>query len=69
MRGTDKDETVVKYSVLKATLTPALSRPRARGQVSSLSPRERVRVRDASLIEEIEREKAMIVRERGERYG
>lgn len=55
--------------IAKDALTPALSRPRARGRVSSLSPRERVRVRVASLIEEIEREKAMIVRERGRVYG
>ena len=61
----------------KDTLTPTLSRPRARGQVlvkkirsaDSLSLWERVRVRAASLIEEIEREKEMFVKERGERYG
>jgi predicted nuclease of restriction endonuclease-like (RecB) superfamily len=54
---TDKDETVVKYSVLKENKQLFASKYKL------YLPTEK------ELIEEIEREKAMIVRERGERYG
>jgi predicted nuclease of restriction endonuclease-like (RecB) superfamily len=54
---TDKDETVVKYSVLKENKQLFASKYKL------YLPSEQ------ELIEEIEREKAMIVRERGERYG
>jgi len=73
-------ERQIESCIDKDALTPTLSRPRARGQVrgtslyatppsDSLSLWERVRVRVASLIEDIEREKAMIVREREAVYG
>ena len=54
---TDKDETVVKYSVLKENKQLFASKYKL------YLPSEQ------ELIEEIEREKAMIVREQGERYG
>ncbi|HAL56636.1 MAG TPA: DUF1016 domain-containing protein [Bacteroidetes bacterium] len=54
---TDKDETVVKYSVLKENKQLFASKYKL------YLPTEQ------ELIEEIEREKAMIVRERGEMYG
>ena len=54
---TDKDETVVKYSVLKENKQLFASKYKL-----YLPSAE-------ELIEEIEREKAMIVRERGARYG
>jgi len=54
---TDNDETVVKYSVLKENKQLFASKYKL------YLPTEQ------ELIEEIEREKAMIVRERGERYG
>lgn len=54
---TDKDETVVKYSVLKENKQLFASKYKL------YLPTEK------ELIEEIEREKAMIVRERGERYS
>ena len=54
---TDKDETVVKYSVLKENKQLFASKYKL------YLPTE------DELIEEIEREKEMIVRERGERYG
>lgn len=54
---TDKDETVVKYSVLKENKQLFASKYKL------YLPSEQ------ELIEEIEREKAMIVRERGVRYG
>ncbi len=54
---TDKDETVVKYSVLKENKQLFASKYKL------YLPSEQ------ELIEEIEREKAMIVRERGEYYG
>jgi len=54
---TEKDETVVKYSVLKENKRLFASKYKL------YLPTEK------ELIEEIEREKAMIVRERGERYG
>ncbi len=54
---TDKDETVVKYSVLKENKQILASKYKL------YLPTEN------ELIEEIEREKAMIVRERGEKYG
>jgi predicted nuclease of restriction endonuclease-like (RecB) superfamily len=54
---TDKDETVVKYSVLKENKQLFASKYKL------YLPSEQ------ELIEEIEREKAMIVRERGQRYG
>lgn len=53
---TDRDETVVKYSVLKENKQLFASKYKL------YLPSEQ------ELIEEIEREKAMIVRERGERY-
>lgn len=54
---TDRDETVVKYSVLKENKQLFASKYKL------YLPSEK------ELIEEIEREKEMIVRERGERYG
>ena len=54
---TDKDETVVKYSVLKENSQLFAAKYKL------YLPSEQ------ELIEEIEREKAMIVREREERYG
>lgn len=54
---TDKDETVVKYSMLKENKQLFASKYKL------YLPSEQ------ELIEEIEREKAMIERERGERYG
>ncbi|MCK9419182.1 MAG: PDDEXK nuclease domain-containing protein [Nitrospirae bacterium] len=54
---TDKDETVVKYSVLKENKQLFASKYKL------YLPSEQ------ELIEEVEREKAMIVRERGARYG
>jgi predicted nuclease of restriction endonuclease-like (RecB) superfamily len=54
---TDKDETVVKYSVLKENKQLFASKYKL------YLPSEK------ELIEEIEREKALIVREREERYG
>jgi len=54
---TDKDETVVKYSVLKENKRLFASKYKL------YLPSEK------ELIEEIEREKALIVREREERYG
>ena len=54
---TDKDETVVKYSVLKENKQLFASKYKL------YLPSEE------ELIEEIEKEKAMIVRERGTRYG
>lgn len=54
---TDKDETVVKYSVLKENKQLFASK------YQFYLPTEQ------ELIEEIEREKAVIVMERGMRYG
>ena len=54
---TDKDETVVKYSVLKENKQLFASKYKL------YLPSEK------ELIEEIEREKAMIVREREAKYG
>ena len=54
---TDKDETVVKYSVLKENKRLFASKYKL------YLPSEQ------ELIEEIEREKALIVRERGVLYG
>ncbi len=54
---TDKDETVVKYSVLKKNKQLFASKYKL------YLPSEK------ELIEELEREKALIVRERDEQYG